>query len=52
MQLSFSKKNKIKIKIRIIEWYIYRDGEMKNNFKNNISSTFKRINHTLFQVTK
>ena len=37
MHLSFSKKKK---KLKIIEWYICRDGEMKNNFRNNISSTF------------
>ena len=37
MHLSFSKN---KIKLEVIEWYICKDGEMKNNFRNNISSTF------------
>ena len=48
MHLSFSTKKKVKT----IKWYICRDGEMKNNFRNNISSMFYRINHTLYDVTK
>ena len=36
MHLSSSKNKKIKI----IERYICRDGEMKNNFRNNTSSMF------------
>ena len=37
MHLSFSTKKK---KLKIIEWYICRDREMENNFKN--SSIFKK----------
>ena len=48
MHLRFKKKKKLKI----IEWYICRDGEMKKIFRNNISSMFYRINHTLYDVTK
>ena len=39
MHLSFFKIKKLKI----IGWYISRDGEKKNNY---------RINHTLYHVTK
>ena len=46
----FTKKKKKKLKI--IEWYICRDGEDKNIFRNNISSTFNRIIHTLCHVIK
>ena len=46
MHLSFLTK-----KIIIIERYICGDGEMKNNFRNNISSMLYKINHTLYYVT-
>ena len=47
MQLSYLKK-----KLKILERYICRNGEMKNNLWNNISITFYKINHILYHVTK